>query len=69
MANADTPGDALAARKNGAEGIGLCRTEHMVGVNFFTVCFFEDLFCYDSYSLQFNFRSELYGHKSALLGK
>ncbi|XBJ25461.1 hypothetical protein VPH35_003111 [Triticum aestivum] len=29
MANADTPGDALAARKNGAEGIGLCRTEHM----------------------------------------
>jgi hypothetical protein len=32
MANADTPGDALAARKNGAEGIGLCRTEHMVGV-------------------------------------
>ena len=30
MANADTPEDALAARKNGAEGIGLCRTEHMV---------------------------------------
>lgn len=29
MANADTPGDALAARNNGAEGIGLCRTEHM----------------------------------------
>lgn len=29
MANADTPEDALAARKNGAEGIGLCRTEHM----------------------------------------
>ncbi|KAL1807362.1 hypothetical protein ACET3Z_024352 [Daucus carota] len=29
MANADTPDDALAARKNGAEGIGLCRTEHM----------------------------------------
>ena len=38
MANADTPGDALAARKNGAEGIGLCRTEHMVGVNLVTVC-------------------------------
>ncbi|XP_072958683.1 pyruvate, phosphate dikinase 2 [Typha angustifolia] len=29
MANADTPADALAARNNGAEGIGLCRTEHM----------------------------------------
>ncbi|KAL6970343.1 pyruvate, phosphate dikinase [Sarracenia purpurea var. burkii] len=29
MANADTPEDALKARNNGAEGIGLCRTEHM----------------------------------------
>jgi pyruvate,orthophosphate dikinase len=28
-ANADTPADALRARANGAEGIGLCRTEHM----------------------------------------
>ncbi len=28
-ANADTPRDALQARKLGAEGIGLCRTEHM----------------------------------------
>ncbi len=28
-ANADTPKDALTARKFGAEGIGLCRTEHM----------------------------------------
>ncbi|GAB6845493.1 pyruvate,orthophosphate dikinase [Methylorubrum rhodinum] len=27
--NADTPADARAARKFGAEGIGLCRTEHM----------------------------------------
>lgn len=27
--NADLPGDALTARKFGAEGIGLCRTEHM----------------------------------------
>ena len=27
--NADTPGDARNARKYGAEGIGLCRTEHM----------------------------------------
>lgn len=29
MANADTPADALTARNNGAQGIGLCRTEHM----------------------------------------
>jgi pyruvate,orthophosphate dikinase len=28
-ANADTPEDAERARANGAEGIGLCRTEHM----------------------------------------
>ena len=28
-ANAETPGDAQTARKYGAEGIGLCRTEHM----------------------------------------
>ncbi len=28
-ANADTPKDALTARAFGAEGIGLCRTEHM----------------------------------------
>ena len=27
--NADTPGDAIRAREFGAEGIGLCRTEHM----------------------------------------
>ena len=27
--NADTPKDAINARKLGAEGIGLCRTEHM----------------------------------------
>lgn len=27
--NADTPKDAIEARKLGAEGIGLCRTEHM----------------------------------------
>lgn len=31
--NADTPADATAAREFGAQGIGLCRTEHM---------FFED---------------------------
>ena len=29
LANADSPTDAEEARKNGAEGIGLCRTEHM----------------------------------------
>ena len=28
-ANADTPGDAKKALEFGAEGIGLCRTEHM----------------------------------------
>jgi len=28
-ANADTPTDAMRAREFGAEGIGLCRTEHM----------------------------------------
>ncbi len=28
-ANADTPADAVIARRLGAEGIGLCRTEHM----------------------------------------
>ena len=27
--NADTPRDAEIARKFGADGIGLCRTEHM----------------------------------------
>ncbi len=29
FANADTPADAAEARKNGAQGIGLTRTEHM----------------------------------------
>src|SRR5690606_19079837 len=28
-ANAETPADARSARSFGAEGIGLCRTEHM----------------------------------------
>ena len=28
-ANADIPRDAIQARAFGAEGIGLCRTEHM----------------------------------------
>lgn len=34
MANADSPEDAVSACKQGAEGIGLCRTEHM----FFSRC-------------------------------
>merc|ERR1712232_994348 len=29
LANADTPADARESRKNGASGIGLCRSEHM----------------------------------------
>lgn len=29
LANADSPDDAAMAKTNGAEGIGLCRTEHM----------------------------------------
>jgi pyruvate,orthophosphate dikinase len=29
LANADTPADARKARENGANGIGLCRSEHM----------------------------------------
>jgi len=29
LTNADTPADATEARKNGANGIGLCRSEHM----------------------------------------
>jgi|TARA_B110000967_G_scaffold198768_1_gene232272 pyruvate,orthophosphate dikinase len=29
LANADTPEDAKVARENGAEGLGLVRTEHM----------------------------------------
>ena len=28
-ANADTPDQSTNARERGAEGIGLCRTEHM----------------------------------------
>lgn len=30
LSNADRPQDAITARKLGAEGIGLCRTEHML---------------------------------------
>ncbi|RHN64190.1 putative pyruvate, phosphate dikinase [Medicago truncatula] len=34
LANCDTPEDAITARRNGAQGIGLCRTEHMVQIIF-----------------------------------
>ncbi|MBA3957204.1 MAG: pyruvate, phosphate dikinase [Parachlamydiaceae bacterium] len=40
-ANADTPTDSLVARTFGAEGIGLCRTEHM----FFEVARLNDVRC------------------------
>ena len=33
LANADTPHDALEARINGAEGIGLTRTEVIINLN------------------------------------
>ena len=45
--NADTPADALKARELGAEGIGLCRTEHM----FFEpkrIAAFREMICSDT---------------------
>ena len=45
--NADTPRDAKKARELGAEGIGLCRTEHM----FFDadrIAAFREMICYDT---------------------
>ncbi len=45
--NADTPADAKKARELGAEGIGLCRTEHM----FFEedrIAAFREMICSDS---------------------
>ncbi len=45
--NADTPADARKARELGAEGIGLCRTEHM----FFEedrIAAFREMICSDS---------------------
>ena len=45
--NADTPTDAKKARELGAEGIGLCRTEHM----FFeadSIAAFRDMICSDT---------------------
>ncbi len=45
--NADTPADAKKARELGAEGIGLCRTEHM----FFEedrIAAFRDMICSDT---------------------
>ena len=45
--NADTPADAIKARELGAEGIGLCRTEHM----FFEedrIAAFREMICSDT---------------------
>ncbi len=45
--NADTPADAKKARELGAEGIGLCRTEHM----FFEedrIAAFREMICADT---------------------
>ena len=45
--NADTPSDAVKARELGAEGIGLCRTEHM----FFEedrIAAFREMICSDT---------------------
>ena len=45
--NADTPADAVRARELGAEGIGLCRTEHM----FFEeerIAAFREMICADT---------------------
>ena len=45
--NADTPADAIKARELGAEGIGLCRTEHM----FFEedrIAAFREMICADT---------------------
>ena len=45
--NADTPADAKKARELGAEGIGLCRTEHM----FFEedrIAAFREMICFDT---------------------
>ena len=45
--NADTPADAKKARERGAEGIGLCRTEHM----FFEedrIAAFREMICSDT---------------------
>ena len=45
--NADTPTDAKKARELGAEGIGLCRTEHM----FFEadrIAAFREMICADT---------------------
>ncbi len=47
MTNADTPKDAKKARELGAEGIGLCRTEHM----FFEedrIAAFREMICADT---------------------
>ncbi|MDY4635344.1 MAG: putative PEP-binding protein, partial [Candidatus Limivicinus sp.] len=45
--NADTPHDAAQARKFGAEGIGLCRTEHMF-FNSDRIAAFREMICSDT---------------------
>ena len=75
--NADTPADAKKARELGAEGIGLCRTEHM----FFEedrIAAFREMICSDTVEereaaldkilpyQQGDFEA-LYGHSKAIL--
>ena len=45
--NADTPSDAKKARELGAEGIGLCRTEHML-FKAERIAAFRDMICSDT---------------------
>ncbi len=45
--NADTPADARKARELGAEGIGLCRTEHMF-FNEDRIAAFREMICSDT---------------------
>ena len=45
--NADTPRDAKKARELGAEGIGLCRTEHMF-VEAVRIAAFREMICSDT---------------------
>ena len=45
--NADTPADAKKARELGAEGIGLCRTEHMFFEEY-RIAAFREMICADT---------------------
>ena len=46
--NADTPADAKKARELGAEGIGLCRTEHMFFEPATESTAFREMICSDT---------------------